>query len=113
MTATARFQLFRPAAVQQDGTLPPGFRGSDHWLWGKEPLAAVPRVDGERVVLLGPPAFRLSWGAERRFPAMPADVRVTEVLNPFRVAERLARLSGTAVPPAARPEPAPALAKAA
>ena len=98
MVAEARFQFFRPSAVRPDGSLPGGFRGSDHWLWGHEPLAAVPRVDGERVVLLGEPAFRRTWEVERRFPAMPAELRLLRVLSPFQVAERLSRLAGQPVP---------------
>ena len=98
MVAEARFQLVRPSAVRPDGSLPGGFRGSDHWVWGHEPLAAVPRVDGERVVLLGEPAFRRTWEVDRRFPALPAELRLLRVLGPFQVAERLSRLAGRPVP---------------
>jgi hypothetical protein len=98
MVAEARFQLFRPSAVRPDGSVPGGFRGCDHWLWGHEPLAAVPRVDGERVVLLGDPAYRATWEVERRFPAMAADAELVQVLGPFQVAERLGRLAGRPVP---------------
>src|SRR5438105_745355 len=48
------FQLFAPAALQADGTLPAGVAGCVHWLWPTQPLAAVPRIGGERVVLVGP-----------------------------------------------------------
>jgi hypothetical protein len=98
MIAEARFQLFRPAALQPDGMLAPGFRGCDHWLWGRQPLADVPRIDGERVVLLGEPAYRQTWEVERRFPAMPAEVRLLDVLSPFRLLERLGRLAGRPIP---------------
>ena len=76
MVAEARFQLFKSSAVRSDGSVPPGFRGCDHWLWGTAPLATVPRIDGERVVLLGAPAYRATWDVERRFPAMPAIARL-------------------------------------
>ena len=114
MVAEARFQLFQPAALQPDATLPPGFRGCDHWLWGRQPLADVPRIDGERVVLLGDPAYRQTWEVERRFPAMSAEVRLLDVLSPFRVLDRLVKLGGRPLP-AREPEPAaePALARAA
>jgi hypothetical protein len=98
MVAEAHFQLFKPAAVQADGSVPDGFRGCDHWLWGTEPLAAVPRVDGERVVVLGDPAFRATWEVERRFPALAADVTLLEVLGPFQVTDRLGRLAGGPIP---------------
>jgi hypothetical protein len=109
----ARFQVYTPAALGPDGELPTGFGGCDHWLWPEAPLAAVPRVGGERVVLLGPAAFRAAGEVGGRFPGMPADVRVLEVLNPFRVVDRLARLTGRPVPVAAKGEPGIAAAKAA
>jgi hypothetical protein len=113
MVAEARFQMYAPAALRPDGTLPDGFGGSDHWLWPHATLAGVPRIDGERLVLLGPPPYRSTWEISRRFPALAAEVRLLEVLSPFRVAERLGHLTGTPVAPAARTEPKPALAKAA
>jgi len=98
MVAEARFQFFKPTAIQSDGSIPSGFHGCEHWLWHSQPLASIPRIDGERVILLGEPAFRQTWEVERRFPAMPAEVRLLEVLNPFRVAEELSRLAGRPIP---------------
>lgn len=80
MIADARFQLSTGEGEQ--------------WLWPATPLASVPRTDGERVVLLGPPAYRTNWEVTRRFPAMPAEVRVIETLSPRRVAEWLTKLTG-------------------
>ena len=99
MVAEARFQIYAPAALRPDGTLPTGFGGCEHWLWPTAALALVPRIGGERVVLLGPPAYRAKWDIMRRFPAMPADLRVVEALSPFRVAERLTKLTGNPVSP--------------
>jgi hypothetical protein len=104
MVAEVRFQFLRPSAVRPDGSVPGGFRGSDLWVWGHQPLASVPRVDGERMLILGVPAFRRTWEVERRFPAMPAAVRLLQVLSPFQVAERLGRIAGRPVPVRA-PEP--------
>lgn len=111
MVVEAPFQLFRPSAVLPDGSVPAGFRGCEHWLWGREPLTAVPRVDGERVVVLGMPAFRATWEVERRFPAMPAEARLFQVLGAFEVAERLGRLAGRPIAP--RPDRVEVAAKAA
>ncbi|QJW95722.1 hypothetical protein [Frigoriglobus tundricola] len=69
------FQLFLPAALRPDGTLPPGFAGSAHWLWPSQPLAAVPRISGERVVLVGPAAIRSTPDYEVSFPAWPSRPR--------------------------------------
>ncbi len=98
MVAESPFQFFHPAALQADGQLPTGFRGCQHWLWGTQPLARIPRLDGERVLLLGEPAFRQSWEVERRFPALAAEVRLLEALSPFKAVERLSRIVGHALP---------------
>jgi hypothetical protein len=101
--AVARFQLFRPQALLPDGTLPAGFAGSDDWLWGPEPLAAVPRVGGERVVLLAEPAVRTSWDAARKLPWLNGNLEIVEVMTPAEVAGWIEARTGR--PPAARPVP--------
>lgn len=98
MVAETRFQFLRPSVLRPDGTVPTGFRGSDHWVWGHHPLASVSRIDGERVLLVTEPAFRRTWEVERRFPAMAAEVRLLRVLGPFEVAERLGRIAGRPLP---------------
>jgi hypothetical protein len=113
MVAEARFQLYTPAALRTDGTLPPGMGGCGHWLWPAMPLASVPRVGGERIILVGPPAFAMTWDVSRRFPALPAEVRVIETLSPFRVAERLSRIGGSPVAPAMPSQPDEVFSKAA
>lgn len=113
MTIRLPFQCHRPEAMRPDGTLVHGFCGSGHWLWGWEPLAAAPRVDGERTILLGEPVFPQIWEVERRFPAMAAETELLDVLNPFQVAERLGRLAGRPVPVRREPARREALAAAA
>lgn len=98
MVVTLPHQCFRPAALQPDGTLSAAFDACEQWLWGWEPLAAAPRIDGERVILLGEPAYPRTWEVERAFPAMAASVELESALSPFQVAERLCRLTGTDVP---------------
>ncbi len=95
--ADSSFQLFAPAALLPDGTLPVGFAGCGHWLWPEQPLAAVPRINGERVVLVGPAVVRTA-DAESRFPGMTAEAEVVQTLNAFQVADELSRLVGRAVP---------------
>lgn len=112
MTGGEPYRFFRPAALRPDGTLPTGFAGADHWLWGHDPLAAVPLIDGERVVLVGEPAYPRAWEDQPRFPDMPASADLDRVLSPFQVADRLAGLIGRPVP--VRPTaPARKLARAA
>lgn len=106
-THPAPFQLFVPAALNSDGTLPCGFAGCGHWLWPTQPLSAVPRVRGERVVLVGPAVVPHAGEGEIRFPGLRAEAEVIQVLNPFQAAEELSRLTGRPVPVGAPPEPLP------
>ncbi len=99
MEMEARFQLYSPAAIRADGTLPAGFTGCVHWLWAHTPLAAIPRVSGERTVLLGPSPYRARWEVGPRFSGLAADLEVIEKLGRFRVAEKLSQLTGSPVSP--------------
>jgi hypothetical protein len=99
MEMEARFQIYTPQALRADGTLPSGLEGCDHWLWPAMPLAIVPRMGGERVVLLGPPVYRQGWDVTVRFSGMPAELRLVESLGTFRVAEQLSRLTGNPIAP--------------
>lgn len=110
--ATPPFQLFLPAALRSDGTLPTGFAGSEHWLWPTQPLAAVPRIGGERVVLVGPAVVRSVPGAELSFPDLAVEAEALEVLNAFQTADALARLCGRPVP-VQPPADVPVVARAA
>jgi len=103
MVANARYQLSKPAALQPDGGVMEGFASCEHWLWPAMPLTAVPRMDWERVIVLSTPAFAMTWDVSRRFPALAAEVRLLETLSPYRVAERLSRLTGWEIPPQAAP----------
>jgi hypothetical protein len=93
--ASARFQMFTPGALAAGGTLPPRFTGSEFWLWGPEPLRVIPRVAGERVVLLGEPVFPMTWEAVRRFPFAPERVDVLDTLDAGAVAEWVRQFRGT------------------
>ena len=97
MVAEARFQFVRPSATAARRSVPAGFRGCDHWLWPNAPLAAVPRIDGERVVLLGEPAFRRR-GRSTPVPGAAGRGATARGAQPVPVAERLGRLAGRPVP---------------
>jgi hypothetical protein len=99
MVMEARFQFYTAAALRPDGSVPSGFGACRHWLWPDSPLATLPRLNGERTILIGPPAYRANWHVQSRFPEMPADTRLLESLGPFRVAEQLSRLTGNTIPP--------------
>lgn len=85
------WQAYRPAALRADGTLPTGMSGCEHWLWWHEPLAAVPLIRGERVLLLGPPPYPAARDAEPRFPELEATLTALSALTPADVAARLGR----------------------
>lgn len=100
----AVFQLYTPAALHEDGTMPSGFSGCAHWLWPQMPLSVVPRLNGERMMLLGPPAYKATWDVAPRFADTSARVQIKEQLGQFRVAEELSRLTGRPIAPASREE---------
>lgn len=93
MVMEARFQMYGVGALRPGGVMPEGFGGNDHWLWPHTAMASVPVCDGERIVLLGPPAYRATWEFTRRFPSLPAEARLLETLTPSQVAERVAILN--------------------
>jgi hypothetical protein len=88
------FQLFAPSALQVDGTLPSGFSGCENWLWPTQPLAAVPRRSGERVVLVGPAVVRPALDGEPRFPALVVACEVIQTLDAVQTTEILSDLCG-------------------
>ncbi len=85
--AVAPFQLLRPTALNPDGALPAGFAASDHWFWGPEPTAELPRQNGERVILLTAATVPHSWDVGRRFPRLPARVELVETLSRAAVSD--------------------------
>ena len=89
-TFTARYQMFRPDALQPDGTLPGGFVGSESWVWGDQSPAVLPQDKGERVVLLGKPAVRTTWAVGRKYPRLTGEVEVLARLGAAEVTRWLA-----------------------
>lgn len=110
-TQSEPFQLFAPGALGADGTLPTGLAGCGQWFWPEQPLAAIPRINGERIVLVGPAVIRHAEPAPR-FPGLRAEAEVVQTLNPFQVADALSRLAGRPVP-APAPADVPSVARAA
>ncbi|HVJ81734.1 MAG TPA: hypothetical protein VNC50_11765, partial [Planctomycetia bacterium] len=97
---TARFQLFRPCALTVDGTMPRGFGGSDHWVWGEESPATFPMERGERVVVLSDAIMPTTWEVRRKFPRLSAEMHPVEVLSRTNVDRWLAtRCPNWAKPP--------------
>ena len=95
------FNLWNWPALQPDLTLPEGMAGTEWWVWNEGRPADILPFEGLRVVLLGPPPYMRTWNAGRRFPNMPAEIRVEQTLEPDEVEQWLTRLANA-------PRPAPA-----
>jgi hypothetical protein len=72
--------------------------GMGHWIWNEGVPADITPFEGLRIVLLGAPAYERSWNSVRLFDALPAYVRVEEMLTPQGVEEWLARLAAAIRP---------------
>jgi hypothetical protein len=92
LVGRASFGMYSAGALRADLTLPDGLAGCDQWLWGAMSPASIPYFDGERVILLGPPPFRMTCEVKRRFPRLRGDAQVVEVLDGEGVRSWLVRL---------------------
>jgi hypothetical protein len=93
LVGRASFGMYSAGALRADLTLPEGLACCDHWLWGAAAPASIPYFDGERVILLGPPPFRMTWDVERRFPRVRGEAQLVEVLDRETVRGWLRRLA--------------------
>lgn len=97
-TVESHFQLYQSVALTADGTVPGGLAGVEHWLWPGDALAAIPRVQGERILLLGEPVYPLSWPAVRRAPLVQGRLTVLERYSPSQVTHWLEARIGRSLP---------------
>ncbi|MFB7981878.1 hypothetical protein [Streptomyces vinaceus] len=68
--------------------------GADgQWIWNEGKPADIPVVDGVRLVVLDPPAYRRSWPAGRFFPGMTGELVYDRALEPAESAALLARIA--------------------
>ncbi|MFN8607518.1 MAG: tetratricopeptide repeat protein [Vulcanimicrobiota bacterium] len=75
------WNLYRYDALQSDGRLRPFLEGDDptrHWVWSEGSFYDIPLWQGERVLLLGPPAAKRTFNASRIFELLPARVELIE-----------------------------------
>lgn len=90
---TDSFQLHVTAALRV-GELSSGLAGCAHWLWPTQPLAAVPRVGGERAVIVGPATVRPALDFDPPFPGLAVECELVQTLSADRTADAVARLTG-------------------
>lgn len=98
LTYAPRYQMFRPAALRSDGTLPGGFDGVDHWLHGPECLSTLGRIRDERTVLLGERAYPTEWEARSQLPRVMASLDMIEVMTAAQVSAWIETQTGTPLP---------------
>ncbi|MER6115829.1 hypothetical protein [Streptomyces sp. NPDC001743] len=68
--------------------------GADgEWIWNEGKPADIPVVDGVRLVVLDPPAYRRNWPAGRFFPGMTGELVYDHALAPEESAALLARVA--------------------
>ena len=89
-----RWQFFRPEALHADGGLPQGPAGAEHWLWGHESLNGLPRIDGDRTVLIDSPARPVTETESRRRNPVGGELRVLETMGVEAVDEWVAARTG-------------------
>lgn len=111
-TVTGAWDLFGWPALRPDLTLPgthdEGFM--DHTIWNEGTPSDIPLLDGERIILLGPPSYRRTWPAIRTFARLRAGLGEVQRLSPAEVSDELERICravmvGRAVGTLAAPTP--------
>jgi hypothetical protein len=82
-TVTGIWNLYTGRALDRHGRLPDAndMTATEHWIWIEGVPADIPRVDGARVVLLGPATYVRAWGSSRRFPALRASLTIEQQLD--------------------------------
>lgn len=92
---TGRWNLYAWTALQPDKTLPnPKDYGlQSAWIWNEGTPADIPAFEGVRVILLGPPSYERTWGSQRLFNALRAELTVAGKLNRAEVDHWLDRLA--------------------
>lgn len=93
-TVTGAWDLFGWPALRADHSLPgvqqAGFM--DHTIWNEGTPSDIPVLDGERVILLGPPSYQRAWPAVRTFARLRGSLGEVRRLSPGEVAADLERI---------------------
>lgn len=92
-SAQGAFNLWNWQSLQTDGTLPTGTTQSRYWIWNEGTPADIATFEGTRIILLGPPPYARSWNAGRKFPFIPGQLEVLEILTQDRTEDWLSRLA--------------------
>ena len=52
------------------------------WIWNEGRPAAIPAVDGHRVIVLDPPPYQRTWNLGRAYPLMTPEIAFDRILPP-------------------------------
>jgi hypothetical protein len=66
---------------------------SQYWIWGEGCPDEIPIFSGFRVILLGAPSYNRSFGAQRAFTSLPAQITCDRLLSREEVAAWLAMMA--------------------
>lgn len=98
------FNLWNWSGVLPDGKLP-SLKGQDqsngfeHWIWNEGVPADIATFEGERIVILGPPAYERSWRGGLIFNGMQPEFVVREKLSEEAVKQWFQKLGAAPKPP--------------
>jgi len=87
-------------------------KANKHWIWNEQSPAQIPRLDGFRVVLIGPPSYPRQWSFQRHFRHLAAGIQVDHELTKLDIQawlERIVQANDPHFTPPAPTPPAPAL----
>jgi len=90
------FQCYDWTGIRADGRWPAGFAGVDRWLWEWCRLSELPRVDGERILVIGPPVYPRRWLAPAGLPIVTRQVQVLQRYSAVEVRAWIAENLGEA-----------------
>lgn len=88
-SVTGTWNLCTHHALQEDGSVS---EETETWIWNEGTPADIPIFDGHRTVLLAPASYPRTWGAQRMFDRLAAEVKVEQEFTKDEVAELLARM---------------------
>ena len=66
---------------------------TEHWIWGEGQPVDIDKFERHRVVILGEPSYQRSWGVQRLFGGLRAELGIERELSADEVEQWLTRLA--------------------
>lgn len=88
------WNLYNWEAIESQGRLldPKDLKDKDFWIWNEGKPEDIHVFEGRRVILLGPPSYERTWGAQRMFDKLPATLECERNLTKAEVKDCLQRM---------------------